>query len=221
MHYIKFLFIFFVSNFFHNTQCEEIDIANVVQNNTKQDAGATLHEAEAINEVKKQLYDIYNYVLMNNYVPQADKIPSTEINEIIEDILANTEVYNNIIPLVMLQIELKEQNNINNNNALINLNVDYYTAIGFYTSILAQILFTKEPNTDSTIKKILYSVITTTFAISTIGQLFTLIIKNKLGQKKDFLAKTNKMLQEKRMEMNTFLVNSLINALEEKVKLYI
>jgi hypothetical protein len=221
LNYINFVFIFFITTYINTIECE--DTKKSLHAIEEEETHSTQYEAEAINEIKKQLYDIYNYVLMNNYVPKAEEIPATVINEIIEKIIYSSDIFNNLVPLVMLQMELKKQNNINNEKILFNSKIHYYTALGFHGSIvfLYTILISKMffNNDKSTFINILDKTISIICGLSSLGQLSTLIIKNKLAERKDFIAKTNAMLKEKKIEMNNLLINLLINALEEKIKL--
>lgn len=225
LNYINFVFIFFIGTFINIIQCEDTkNITNTIEEETH----SAQYQTEAIKEIKKQLYDIYNYVLMNNYVPKAEDIPAIVINEIIEEIIYSPDIFNNLVPLIMLQMELKEQNNINNEKAIFNSNINYYTALGLNLSVgflcglsISGMFFNNDTHLkpQSTFINILYTTISLMCGLSSLGQVFTLIVKNKLAERKDFIAKTNAMLKEKKIEMNNLLINLLIHALEEKIKL--
>ncbi len=215
--YIKILLLFFILNCFKS-------YTNTLEPNNESNENNALHEKEATNEIKKGLYEIINYIINNNFVPGAEKITPVDIDEIIENILNKDEIKNNLLPIIMIQLELKNQSKMNYEQSKFNNLLDYFTSIGFYTSLLLNTLFSYKENNQSNnsfnIAKFLLHLINITFVASTSGKLASTFFKNKLENKASFIEKTKNILQEKKIEIQNTLFNLLLNILEEKVNSY-
>lgn len=208
--YMKFLFLISFITYHSSTHSNTI--------NYDSNEHSALHEAEAIKEIKKQLNDIYNYIIINNYVPDADKISPFQMNEIIEEILNKDDIKNTLLSIIMIQLELKEQNKINTQYSIFNNELNFFTSIGLYSSLITLVASELGKKSEYTIVNACYILTKGIFYLSAIGQIIHNILKNKLKSKRAFISKTGSMLQEKKMEINSTLVNLLINALQEAVK---
>lgn len=208
---IQFLFCFYIINF-NTSSCN-----NAIENDLSESNENALYEQEAKSEIKKQLYDMYNYIIMNNHIIGAETISPMQVNTIIEDIIDKEEIKKRLIPIIMLQIGLRAQNKNNNYQAILNNEINYYSSLGFYFS-LPMMLFNCGKHSEYTLLKYTYIAMQPLFFISTLAQVITLKLKRHFDSQREYITKTNSMLQDNKIEMNNMLINFLINALEEEIK---
>jgi hypothetical protein len=173
----------------------------------------------AKKELRNELVNYLHFFIENKYIVGAEKLTPDELEKILDVIVNSSEIAEHVIPVMCFQIVNKQNEQVNKQTLKLNNYFDLWSNIVFFGSVtlkcLSVLFSSKKPDSikPSNLEILFTSGILTGAALSS----FAKIWKYDLLCKQDSILEDVHYLKERKIELNNYLMNTLLNAINDAV----